>query len=221
MRRVFAMESAQSKQERLDKLRSEVAQLENELDEPPSSPPSSPSSPERWRPTEYYATYYATTGFMLGMFGAVTSLLLNVIGSVIAGHHPLRIVKVYLTFPLGEQAFDSDMDSGLVLAVGCCLYIGTGMVLGILFQLVLSRFCIGDTFRKRLVVATVLGVGVWVINFYGILSWLQPVLFGGNWIVEQIPWYVGLATHLVFAWTMAIVFPLGLYQPYRLQTEQQ
>ncbi|MFM2096296.1 MAG: hypothetical protein RIS70_3420, partial [Planctomycetota bacterium] len=28
-----------------------------------------------------------------------------------------------------------------------------------------------------------------------------------------------MATHLVFGWTMAIVYPWGLYQPYRLQTE--
>ncbi|MCA9210016.1 MAG: hypothetical protein KDA55_16775, partial [Planctomycetales bacterium] len=69
-------------------------------------------------------------------------------------------------------------------------------------------------------VGTVLGVVIWIVNFYVILSWLQPALFGGNWIVEMIPWWVGLLTHLVFGWTMALVYPLGTYSPYRLQTEQ-
>jgi hypothetical protein len=208
------MASAQSKEERLKQLRAEVAQLESEVK-------AEQSQTERWKPTEFYASYYATTGFFLGMFGAVTSLLFNVVGSAIARLHPLRIIQVYLTFPLGEKAFTSEMDSGIVLAIGCCLYIGTGMLLGIVFQLVLAKFAIGEPFGKRMLIATGLGAAIWVVNFYLILSWLQPLLFGGNWILAQMPWYVGLATHLVFAWTMAIVFPLGLYQPYRLQTEQQ
>ncbi len=208
------MESGQVKQQRLDELRAEVSRLEAELQ-------GEPAPRERWRATEFYTAYYATTGFMLGMFGAVTSLLFNVVGSVLVGQHPLRIIQVYLTFPLGEKAFTSEMDSGIVLAIGCCLYIATGMLLGIPFQLVLARYAGDAPMWKRFLIASAMGLAVWVINFYGILSWLQPLLFGGRWILDEIPWYVGAATHLVFAWTMAIVFPLGLYHPYRLQTEQQ
>mgnify|MGYP007050515250 FL=1 len=35
----------------------------------------------------------------------------------------------------------------------------------------------------------------------------------------MIPWWIGLVTHLIYGWTMALVFPLGLYVPYRRQTE--
>lgn len=173
----------------------------------------------------YYAAYYATTGFMLGMFGACTSLLFNIIGSLMvsktggAEQHPLRLIQVYLTFPLGEQALH--IQSGLALALGCCLYIATGMVLGMLFHLFLTRFAPSASLVRRLVVATGMSLALWIINFYGILSWLQPLLFGGRWIVDLIPPWVAAATHLVFGWTMALVYPWGMYVPYKIESEQE
>ena len=143
-----------------------------------------------WRPQGYYAAYYATTGFMLGAFGAAASLLLNIVGSLAVGQHPLRLIQIYLTFPLGEQALAEDMQSGLTLAIGCCLYLGTGMLLGVPFYLAMTRMIQGDanaTLAKRLLIATAFALVIWVFNFYVVLAWLQPLLFGGNWIVEQIP----------------------------------
>ena len=168
----------------------------------------------RWRPQEYYTAYYATTGFMLGLFGAAASLLFNVVGSLIFGKYPLELIRVYLTFPMGARALELDaIDDGMVLAMGCCLYLATGMLYGIPFQLVLTRFLPQGTFRARLVLVSVLSLALWLVNF-GVLSWLQPLLFGGNWIVELIPWWVAALTHLVFGWTMLLVYPLGLYRPY-------
>jgi hypothetical protein len=131
----------------------------------------------------------------------------------------LKLIQVYLTFPFGEPALE--MDTGLVLAMGCCLYLGTGMLLGIPFQLA-NGWCDrdGTHFSRRILVSTILGVGVWLINYYGILIWLQPLLFDGNWIVEKIPAWVACLTHVVFGWTMALLYPLGLYVPYRLPSEQ-
>ena len=198
----------QAKERELRDLKTRVAQLEQELARPAGA----------WQASEYYTAYYATTGIMLGIFGAAASLLFNVVGSLIFEKHPLQIIRVYLTFPLKERALD--MDSGIALAVGCCLYLGTGMLLGMLFHLVLTRYTAGASFGRRLVVASILGIAVWLFNFYGILSWLQPLLLGGNWIVREIPWLVAASTHLIFAWTMALVYPLGLYIPYTPPTEQ-
>ena len=204
----------EEKQAELGRLRAEIARLEAEIG-------AASDTPRRlWQPTEYYTAYYATTGFMLGMFGAIASLLFNVVGATLLGKHPLKLIQIYLTFGLGEKAANAEFDDGLWLALGCCLYIGTGMLLGIPFHLVLTRFAGGAPLVKRLVIASILGIAIWLINFYAILSWLQPLLFGGDWIVREIPWYVAMLTHLVFAWTMAVVYPLGLYTPYRLQTEQ-
>jgi hypothetical protein len=173
----------------------------------------------------YYTAYYATTGFMLGIFGACTSLLFNILGSLLvpsAGNleqHPLRLIQVYLTFPLGERALH--IDGGLTLVVGCCLYLATGMVFGMLFHLFLTRYTMGTTLGKRLLVVTLLSLGVWIVNFYCILSWLQPLLFGGRWIVDMIPPWVAAGTHLVFGWTMVLVYPWGLYVPYHAEAVKE
>jgi len=201
------------KRKRLAELRQEVAGLEQELGEKPA----------HWQADRYYAAYHATNGFILGIIGAAASLLFNVVGSLVVGQAPLKLIQVYLTFPLGEKALSPDFDSGIALAIGCCLYLATGMVLGVPFQMIMARLLPrSSTLSQRLLLATVLGLLLWGINFYGILAWLQPFLFDGhNWITDPklLPPWVGAATHLVFAWTMALVFPWGQYVPYRRQTE--
>ncbi len=207
-------EATTDKQRRLEQLRTEVQQLEREL--AAGQPP-----PAEWQATGYYTAYYATTGFMLGGIAAMASLLLNVVGALMFGKDPLELIRVYLTFPMGAQALDFDaVDNGLILAIGCCLYVGTGMLYGILFELVLTRFTAGASWATRFVVVSALAIALWLVNFYAVLSWLQPLLFGGSWIVDQIPWWVAAITHLVFGWTMLIIYPLGRYTPYRLQSEK-
>lgn len=203
----------EAKRRELQELRDRVQKLEAEL--------SDAESTGGWQATGYYTAYYATTGFMLGIFGAAASLLFNVVGSLLVGQHPLELIRVYLTFPLGDKALETD--TGLALAIGCCLYLATGMLLGIPFYLALTRFSAGSTFAGRLVLATVLAIAVWLINYYGVLSWLQPLLVDmsqENLIVNRVPPWVAALTHLVFGWTMVLVYPLGLYVPYRQQVEQ-
>jgi hypothetical protein len=201
----------QDKQRELDDLRVRVHQLEAELGQPAAP----------WRPSGYYTAYYATTGFILGGVAAMSSLLFNIIGSLLFEENPLELIRVYLTFPMGQQALDFDaVNNGLILAIGCCLYLGTGMLYGMLFQIVLSRFTADSSLATRFIVVSLLSIAVWVTNFYGILSWLQPLLFGGRWIVEQIPWWVAATTHLVFGWSMLILYPLGRFTPYRQQPEK-
>lgn len=205
--------SSDAKQRELESLRARVRQLETEL-APGGQPPA-----EQWQERGYYAAYYATTGFLLGGVAAMASLVFNIVGSLIFEKQPLELIRVYLTFPMGAQALDYNaVDNGLILAIGCCLYVGTGMLYGMLFQLVLTWLTPNSGFAARFVLVSVLAIAVWLVNFYGILNWLQPLLFGGNWIVEQIPWWVAALTHLVFGWTMLVVYPLGKYRPYRVET---
>jgi hypothetical protein len=202
----------EAKQRELAELRLRVADLEREL--------AAEARSGDWT-RSYYLTYYATTGFFLGMVGALTSLMFNIAGAPLAGKDPLQLIKVYLTFGLGKNALDPNFDNGLALMIGICLYIATGMLLGIPFQVVLSRYAAGAGLGVRLIWATALALAIYFVNFYLLLSWLQPLLFGGHWIIDQqhLPWWVAVATHLVFGWTMAVVYPLGTFQPYRLQTE--
>ena len=210
----------QTRRSELERLRAEARRLEEEIDREEAM--------AGWQPTGYYAAYYATAGFLLGIFGAMASLLFNVVGAPIAGKSPLELIRVYLTFPLGAQALELTgsgpghyaLGDGLILAIGCCLYLGTGMLLGIPVYMALARFAPRGGLIRRLVVAGIVSLAIWAINFYGILSWLQPLVIGGdpgNWITnpKYLPWWVAAATHLVFGWTIALLYALGEYTPYR------
>jgi len=203
----------ESKRREIQELQARLAQLEHEVDG---------EQPVReWQATEFYTAYFATTGFMLGMIAAGASLLLNIVGSLFIGQHPLELIRVYLTFPLGDRALE--LDSGLALAVGCTLYLGTGMLLGVPMYLVLSWLTPNSTFARRIGVVSVLSLAVWLVNYYGVLLWLQPTLVDmspDNLIVHRVPMWVAALTHLVFGWTLALVYPLGAYVPYRPETEK-
>ena len=100
-----------------------------------------------WRATGYYSAYYATAGFLLGSLGAIVSLLCNVIAAPLAGKSPLELIRVYLTFPFGENALRLTqgqnvyaINDRVIVAFGCCLYIATGMLLGIPVYMALARF---------------------------------------------------------------------------------
>jgi len=192
----------EAKKEELRKLRVQVSRLESELTD-------SQAGRDTWAPKTYYTTYHILAGMVLGIIGAASSLLFNVVGAAMVGRHPLELIRVYLTFPLGEKALE--VDSGFALAAGCCLYLGTGMFGGIPFHLILSRYFADSTTSIRFIVATVLGIGVWLVNYYGIIYWLQPMLIGGNWIVNEIPMIVAILTHLVFAWTILLVDQWGRF----------
>jgi hypothetical protein len=151
----------------------------------------------------------------------MSSLLMNVVGSLVVGQHPLELIRVYLTFPLGDRALE--IDSGLALAIGCCLYLGTGMLLGIPVYLALTRFTAHSTLLARLAVASAVSLVIWLIMYYGVLSWLQPAIVDmkpENLIVRRVPPYVAALTHLVFGWTLAVVYPLGDFRAYRRPMEQ-
>jgi hypothetical protein len=210
----------QSKLAELQSLRDRARALEDEL---VGTISNEPVPPRPWQVSGYYAAYYATTGFLLGSLAACTSLLFNVVGSVLwpsvthQEQHPLRLIQVYLTFPMGEAALN--ISSGLLLTLGCVLYLGTGMLYGMVFQLVLSYFIPMAGLRARLIACSVLAIAIWLFNFYGVLIWLQPLVFGGRWIIDLIPWWVAALTHLVFGWTMAVVYPLGVYERYQVNSD--
>lgn len=206
-------------------IEAELKQLKKRLSELESQQ-SEDVPPAAWAPpTGHYAYYEAASGFMLGIFGAIVSLVVNVIGSVVAGLDPLQLIRIYLTFPLGEQALKlseaggetQTVPDGLILALGCCLYLGTGMLLGVPVFFAVSRISKGKTLAARMAVAISVSLSVWGFNFYAILSWLQPAFFGGNWITsgEYLPWWVAAATHAAFGATIAILSPWGEFSPKR------
>lgn len=188
----------------LDHHLAEAVRLQAILDEPTDT---------NWVPTRFYLLYHLMAGIILGGIGAAISLLWNIVGSTLLldEQGPLYIIQVYLTFGMGERALDPSTDLQFALFVGCFLYLATGAVYGMIFQLVLQGLAGNAGWLVRFVVATVLGLLIWGINFYVLLPWIQPRLFGGNWIQELVPPLVGVSTHLVFAWTYALCAAWGRF----------
>jgi hypothetical protein len=212
------VDSLQAKKQTLNDLRLQVARLEAEIRAEEAT-----ATGGQWPPQGFYGAYYANSGFMLGGIAAMASLALNIVGAPLAGKNPLELIRVYLTFPLGARALELGPERGtLILLLGCCLYIATGVVLGVPFFVALAKLA-GDNLKKRLIVATVLSLLLWVISFYGILAWLQPALFGGDWITDPsvLPPWVAAGTHMIFGWTLALLYPLGRFVPYQARTQPQ
>jgi hypothetical protein len=197
-------DAARRKQAELERLYAEAQRIEAEL--------AAAGGRSPYPPRGYYTTYHVLAGILLGFAGAASSLLFNVVGSLLVGQHPLQLIRVYLTFPLAGQALG--LESGLALGIGTCLYLLTGSFYGVVFHVVLSRFFDRASRRRRFAVASALGLGLWLVNYYALLSWLQPMLFGGNWIVRLIPFWVAALTHLVFAWTMLLIEQWARFVPY-------
>ena len=212
-----------AKQSELAELRRQSTALESEILEAAASDP--------FRLTGFYTMYYATTGFFLGLVAAAMSLMVNVIGAPVVGKSPLEIIRVYLTFPLGERALAVTgttkvyaVDNGVVLACGVCLYLVTGMLLGVPIHVALARFTAKSSTAVRMVFAGAIGLILWGIMFYGILSWLQPMVCdGGSWITdgELLPTWVAAGTHVAFGVSMAALYPLGLFSPYNRPTTSE
>jgi hypothetical protein len=166
-----------------------------------------------WPPRGYYVLWHVVAGITLGGLGALVSLGANAIGAPLLGEHPLQLIRVYLTFPMGAAALGAE--KGLVLTIGCGLYLATGALYGIAVHMVMSLFFAEAPSGTRFGVATAIGLGIWIMNFYLLMSWLQPLLLGGNWIVVMIPWWVGALTHLAFVWTIFLGESFaGRFQPY-------
>lgn len=194
---------SESKRKELEALRLRVAELERDVE--------GQDAHRVWTPPQYYVAYELMGGMVLGLLGAAASLLFNIIGATMVGKHPLELIRVYLTFPMGEKALTLEGD--FALAAGACLYLLTGMIGGVPIHMILSRWFGQSTGMVRFMAATVLGIGVWLVNYYGLIRWIQPSLIGGNWILERIPIYVAVATHLVFAWTMLAAHRFGQFLP--------
>jgi hypothetical protein len=178
-----------------------------------TTPADDEAAPAAWPPDRFYLIWHVLIGMVLGGIGALVSLAANVVGAPLFGERPLQLIRVYLTFPMGARALEADQ--GLVLFVGCTLYLVTGALYGVAFHLPMTLYFAGASAARRFVVGSLAGLALWIVNFYFVLSWLQPLLLGGNWIVRLVPFWVAALTHLAFAWTMLVGELWGRFEPHR------
>ena len=174
--------------------------------------PTAEGDESSWPPSGFYLVWHIMVGMALGTLAAAVSLVANVVGGPLFGHKPLDLIRVYLTFPMGERALA--VEEGVVLTIGCGLYLVTGALFGVLLHLVFTTYFRNASPVRRFMISTAMGLGLWVTSFYLVLNWLQPLLLGGDWIVAMIPWWVGALTHLTFTWTLGVGEMWGRFEPY-------
>jgi hypothetical protein len=195
-------DSRQDLVRRIEEHRAAIAELEARLGEPA----------RHWPPAGFYLTFYVVAGVTIGILGSLTSFIVNVVGSILVAQDPLRILRVYGTIFLGPRALTPDgLDFFMLVAI---VHFSVGAAGGAVFHVLVNRFVPGRT-----VLQVLLGAGygflMWIVNFYVVIAWLEPRLWGQAYVLELMPSWVAALTHLVYGLTLGLLQPLGRFVPYR------
>jgi len=145
-------------------------------------------------------------GSAVGVYAAWFSLALNVLGSLSVGQEPLKLLRVYATFFMGAEALGQAANQGVTLFLALVLHSGTGAVVGMPLYLVYHRRFGHHETTMRAINGVWLGIVMWVVNYYLLLSWFQPmvlrwVAYDGEiqpYIIRNIPFWVAALTHIAF-----------------------
>jgi hypothetical protein len=197
--------SRQQIEREIEEHRLAIARLEEELVQLPA-----PAAP--WPPSGFYVTFYLVAGLMLGTMCALNSFLFNVVGSFVVNQDPMQILRVLGTFFIGKEALTTDDMTFLMLVM--LTHLSVGAVAGALFHLVLNLFWPDLPVFRLLLVSAGFGVALWLVSFYGVISWLQPLLVGEAYILHMLPVWVALLTHIVYGLTLGLLQPTGKFVPY-------
>jgi hypothetical protein len=166
-----------------------------------------------WYPRGFYTAYHVLSGMVIGVIASWATLLLNVGGALLLGEEPLKLLRVYSTILGGARTAGGSEAVVLIFALG--VHTLTGAACGAPIHVIVSRFFPGQRLISRLFTGALLGIAMWIINFYGILSWLQPLLLGepSSYIVDNVPAWVGLLSHVAFTETILLLQPLAIFNP--------
>jgi hypothetical protein len=120
----------------------------------------------------------------------------------IMGFAPFMFLRYYATLREGSAALLMTSRSFLLNAI--VMHLAVGSALGAIFVLIVSGRDI-QRFTRYIAAGIGFGLGVWFINFYLLLSWIQPLVNGKSYILENIPWWVAAVTHALYGITVALV----------------
>ena len=159
-----------------------------------------------------------TMGSVAGFLGAITCLICNIAGAIVLGVEPLRLLRIYATILEGRRALDISRADFFIAAF--TLHLVTGILFGTIFALGARKFCAG--LHRYIVAGAGYGIAIWLVNFYGVLSWFQPLLHGTAFILTEIPVAVAVLTHISYGLTVALVtYVLQRDFMYTSQTKDQ
>ena len=92
-----------------------------------------------------------------------------------------------------------------------------GASAGSVFHVAVNWF-IPDRAGLQIALGAAYGLLMWVVNFYIVVLWVQPQLVGEAYILQLMPAWVAIVTHLIYGLTLGILQPIGRFVPYRPAT---
>ena len=165
-----------------------------------------------WPPTGFYLTFYVVSGILIGILGSLVSFIANVAGSFLLKQDPLLFLRVYGTVFLGARALTTDeLDFFMLVAV---VHFSVGALAGAVFHVLVNRFA-PPRAAVQIALGAIYGLLMWVVNHQVVIAWVQPALVGRPFVLQMMPAWVAIATHLSYGLTLGVLQPLGRFVPYR------
>lgn len=134
----------------------------------------------RERPgTDYGA--WAGSGLVAGLIGGIAFALFEmIVAAVLVGNFfgPLRMISAVV---LGQQALTQEVSLGLAALVGVAVHMVYSLLAGVVFALIIAAVGAFHSSRGAVIVtASVLGLLMWILNFYIIAPAAGWVWFSQN-----------------------------------------
>lgn len=170
------------------------------------------SATAEWPPRGFYLTFYVVAGLLIGVLGSLVSFLANVLGSLLLRQDPLLFLRVYGTFFLGKEALVSDDLSFFMLVA--VVHFSVGAIAGAVFHVGVNYF-VPDRAALQIGLGALYGLLMWFVNFFVVIAWVQPRLFGEAYVLQLMPAWVAILTHVLYGVTLGALQPLGRFEPYR------
>jgi cytochrome c oxidase cbb3-type subunit 2 len=82
------------------------------------------------------------------------------------------------------------------------------------FHVFVNRFVPGRV-GLQIGLGALYGLLMWVVNHQVVIAWLQPALVGRPFVLEMMPPWVAIGTHLSYGLTLGVLQPFGRFVPYR------
>lgn len=191
----------------IERHRAALVSLESQLTEPATA---------HWPPIGFYLTFYIVAGTTIGILGSLASFIFHVVGSLMVNQDPLKFLRVYGTVFLGARALTTeDLNFFMLVAV---VHFSIGAIAGAVFHVLVNRFVPNRT-GLQIGLGVLYGLVMWIVNFYLVLSWLQPRLVGEAYVLQLMPAWIAALTHVIYGLTLGLLQPLGRFVPYRPATQ--
>jgi hypothetical protein len=191
----------------IERHRTALVVLESQINEPANA---------FWPPVGFYLTFYIVAGTTIGILGSLASFIFHIVGSLMVKQDPLMFLRVYGTVFLGFRALTTeDLNFFMLVAV---VHFSIGAIAGAVFHVLVNRF-VPDRTGLQIGLGVLYGLAMWIVNFYFVLSWLQPRLVGEAYVLQLMPAWIAALTHVIYGLTLGLLQPLGRFVPYRPATQ--